>query len=185
MIDVLKKTWALTHNPHPTVLPSPHFTPSSPTIRYSWLVSHSFSLPPPSMLSFCFLTLCSPPVCIFCTHFPFPHLHLTPSAPADIEEIMSTDLVPGDVVVIPGNGTIMPCDAVLVSGTCIVNESMLTGQRLRISSLSALRLQPKQRRMEQVHQKLQEFCQSALHPHVCPFTHTYEYGYFHRKKEIT
>lgn len=40
---------------------------------------------------------------------------------------MSTDLVPGDVMVIPSNGTIMPCDAVLVSGTCIVNESMLTG----------------------------------------------------------
>uniref|UniRef100_A0A3Q4HZ88 ATPase 13A3 n=1 Tax=Neolamprologus brichardi TaxID=32507 RepID=A0A3Q4HZ88_NEOBR len=46
---------------------------------------------------------------------------------ADIEEILSTDLVPGDVIVIPSNGTIMPCDAVLVSGTCIVNESMLTG----------------------------------------------------------
>lgn len=47
---------------------------------------------------------------------------------ADIEEILSTDLVPGDLMVIPSNGTIMPCDAVLVSGTCIVNESMLTGE---------------------------------------------------------
>lgn len=45
----------------------------------------------------------------------------------EIEEILSTDLVPGDLMVIPSNGTIMPCDAVLVSGTCIVNESMLTG----------------------------------------------------------
>ncbi|KAI9519380.1 hypothetical protein NQZ68_029548, partial [Dissostichus eleginoides] len=43
-----------------------------------------------------------------------------------IKKILSTDLVPGDVMVIPSNGTIMPCDAVLVSGTCIVNESMLT-----------------------------------------------------------
>uniref|UniRef100_A0A668AEB2 Polyamine-transporting ATPase 13A3 n=1 Tax=Myripristis murdjan TaxID=586833 RepID=A0A668AEB2_9TELE len=51
----------------------------------------------------------------------------------DIEEIMSTDLVPGDVVVIPGNGTIMPCDAVLVSGTCIVNESMLTGESVPVT----------------------------------------------------
>lgn len=41
---------------------------------------------------------------------------------------MSTDLVPGDVIIIPANGTIMPCDAVLVQGTCIVNESMLTGE---------------------------------------------------------
>lgn len=41
---------------------------------------------------------------------------------------MSTELVPGDVIAIPANGMIMPCDAVLVRGTCIVNESMLTGE---------------------------------------------------------
>lgn len=46
----------------------------------------------------------------------------------EIEEIFSTDLVPGDVMVIPLNGIVMPCDAVLISGTCIVNESMLTGK---------------------------------------------------------
>uniref|UniRef100_H2LU20 Polyamine-transporting ATPase 13A3 n=1 Tax=Oryzias latipes TaxID=8090 RepID=H2LU20_ORYLA len=51
----------------------------------------------------------------------------------DIEEILSTDLVPGDVMVIPNNGTIMPCDAVLVSGTCIVNESMLTGESVPVT----------------------------------------------------
>uniref|UniRef100_A0A669B5V4 ATPase 13A3 n=1 Tax=Oreochromis niloticus TaxID=8128 RepID=A0A669B5V4_ORENI len=52
---------------------------------------------------------------------------------SDIEEILSTDLVPGDVMVIPSNGTIMPCDAVLVSGTCIVNESMLTGESVPVT----------------------------------------------------
>uniref|UniRef100_A0A8D0AWJ0 Polyamine-transporting ATPase 13A3 n=1 Tax=Sander lucioperca TaxID=283035 RepID=A0A8D0AWJ0_SANLU len=52
---------------------------------------------------------------------------------AKIEEILSTDLVPGDVMVIPSNGTIMPCDAVLVSGTCIVNESMLTGESVPVT----------------------------------------------------
>jgi len=46
----------------------------------------------------------------------------------DIEQAMSTDLVPGDVIIIPANGMVMPCDAVLVHGTCIVNESMLTGR---------------------------------------------------------
>ncbi|XP_029003029.1 polyamine-transporting ATPase 13A3 [Betta splendens] len=50
-----------------------------------------------------------------------------------IEEIMSTDLVPGDMMVIPSNGTIMTCDAVLVSGTCIVNESMLTGESVPVT----------------------------------------------------
>lgn len=47
--------------------------------------------------------------------------------PPGVEEILSTELVPGDVLVVPLNGMIMPCDAVLLSGTCIVNESMLTG----------------------------------------------------------
>ncbi|KAG7488168.1 hypothetical protein MATL_G00031590 [Megalops atlanticus] len=51
----------------------------------------------------------------------------------EIEEAMSTDLVPGDVMVIPTNGTIMPCDAVLISGTCIVNESMLTGESVPVT----------------------------------------------------
>lgn len=48
--------------------------------------------------------------------------------PAGMEEVLSTDLVPGDVIVVPLRGMIMPCDAVLLSGTCIVNESMLTGK---------------------------------------------------------
>ncbi|XP_028977460.2 probable cation-transporting ATPase 13A3 isoform X2 [Esox lucius] len=54
-------------------------------------------------------------------------------ANSEIEEALSTDLVPGDVVVIPSNGTIMPCDAVLISGTCIVNESMLTGESVPVT----------------------------------------------------
>lgn len=42
-------------------------------------------------------------------------------------EVNTTDLVPGDVLVIPGTGCLMACDAVLISGNAIVNESMLTG----------------------------------------------------------
>lgn len=41
--------------------------------------------------------------------------------------ISSEDLVPGDVLVIPPKGALLHCDAVLLSGNCIVNESMLTG----------------------------------------------------------
>ncbi|XP_008581952.1 PREDICTED: probable cation-transporting ATPase 13A3 [Galeopterus variegatus] len=52
---------------------------------------------------------------------------------AEIEEIFSTDLVPGDVMIIPLNGTVMPCDAVLINGTCIVNESMLTGESVPVT----------------------------------------------------
>ncbi|XP_075412341.1 polyamine-transporting ATPase 13A3 isoform X2 [Tenrec ecaudatus] len=51
----------------------------------------------------------------------------------EIEETFSTELVPGDIILIPLNGTVMPCDAVLVSGTCIVNESMLTGESVPVT----------------------------------------------------
>ncbi|XP_062833599.1 polyamine-transporting ATPase 13A3 isoform X3 [Anolis carolinensis] len=53
-----------------------------------------------------------------------------------VEEILSTDLVPGDVIVVPLNGMVMPCDAVLVSGTCIVNESMLTGESVPVTKIN-------------------------------------------------
>lgn len=37
-------------------------------------------------------------------------------------------LVPGDVLEIPSSGCTMTCDAVLLSGNCILDESMLTGE---------------------------------------------------------
>ncbi|XP_031641127.1 probable cation-transporting ATPase 13A3 [Contarinia nasturtii] len=46
----------------------------------------------------------------------------------DVDVIASDSLVPGDVIVIPMDGGILACDAVLISGSCIVNESMLTGE---------------------------------------------------------
>ncbi|KAM3921896.1 polyamine-transporting ATPase 13A2 isoform 2-T2 [Leptodactylus fuscus] len=46
------------------------------------------------------------------------------------EELLvnSLDLVPGDCILLPPAGILMPCDAVLLSGECMVNESMLTGE---------------------------------------------------------
>ncbi|XP_066462433.1 polyamine-transporting ATPase 13A2 isoform X2 [Eleutherodactylus coqui] len=46
------------------------------------------------------------------------------------EELMmnSVDLVPGDCILLPPGGVLMPCDAALLSGECMVNESMLTGE---------------------------------------------------------
>ncbi|KAL0966747.1 hypothetical protein UPYG_G00299650 [Umbra pygmaea] len=58
------------------------------------------------------------------------------NSPGDVDEAMSTELVPGDVIVIPANGMIMPCDAVLTQGTCIVNESMLTGESVPVTKTS-------------------------------------------------
>ncbi|XP_058794306.1 polyamine-transporting ATPase 13A3 isoform X2 [Phymastichus coffea] len=42
-------------------------------------------------------------------------------------------LVPGDVLVIPSHGCVMPCDAVLLTGNCILNESMLTGESVPVT----------------------------------------------------
>ena len=42
--------------------------------------------------------------------------------------ISSTDLVPGDVFVLNEEGTAVPCDCILIQGTVIINEAMLTGE---------------------------------------------------------
>ena len=47
----------------------------------------------------------------------------------------STELVPGDVIEVPENIS-MPCDLVLLSGSCIVNESMLTGESIPVIKTS-------------------------------------------------
>uniref|UniRef100_A0A8C4QPU4 ATPase 13A3 n=1 Tax=Eptatretus burgeri TaxID=7764 RepID=A0A8C4QPU4_EPTBU len=49
------------------------------------------------------------------------------------ETVSSTELVPGDVINIPLGGVMMPCDAVLLNGTAIVNESMLTGESIPVT----------------------------------------------------
>ncbi|XP_025142176.3 probable cation-transporting ATPase 13A5 isoform X3 [Bubalus bubalis] len=43
-----------------------------------------------------------------------------------LQELESRLLVPGDVLILPGKLS-LPCDAVLIDGSCVVNEGMLTG----------------------------------------------------------
>ena len=46
-------------------------------------------------------------------------------------------LVPGDYVLFPTNGGYtVECDAVLVEGSCVVNESMLTGESIPVTKVS-------------------------------------------------
>ena len=42
--------------------------------------------------------------------------------------IKSKELVPGDIIAIP-QGEI-PCDAIVIQGSCVMNESMLTGESI-------------------------------------------------------
>ncbi|XP_037089769.1 probable cation-transporting ATPase 13A3 [Pollicipes pollicipes] len=51
----------------------------------------------------------------------------------EVVELGCERLVPGDVLVLPESGCSMACDAVLVAGSCIVNESMLTGESVPVT----------------------------------------------------
>lgn len=46
--------------------------------------------------------------------------------------VSSNELVPGDCILIPAEGLLLPCDAALLSGECLVNESMLTGESVPV-----------------------------------------------------
>ncbi|XP_028650762.1 probable cation-transporting ATPase 13A4 [Erpetoichthys calabaricus] len=48
-------------------------------------------------------------------------------------EIPSNQMVPGDIFQIIGNKQILSCDAILLSGSCIINESMLTGESVPVT----------------------------------------------------
>ncbi|GIX99954.1 probable cation-transporting ATPase 13A4, partial [Caerostris extrusa] len=50
-------------------------------------------------------------------------------------QVSSKDLVPGDVLVLSQSPFVMFCDAVLLSGNCVVNESMLTGESIPITKI--------------------------------------------------
>ncbi|ERE75972.1 putative cation-transporting ATPase 13A5-like protein [Cricetulus griseus] len=49
-----------------------------------------------------------------------------------LQELESRLLVPGDVLILPGK-TSLPCDAVLIDGSCVVNEGMLTGESIPVT----------------------------------------------------
>ncbi|KAM9316057.1 putative cation-transporting ATPase 13A4 [Gastrophryne carolinensis] len=45
----------------------------------------------------------------------------------------SRDLVPGDIIILTGKNFFMSCDAILINGTCIINEGMLTGECIPVT----------------------------------------------------
>ncbi|XP_075194635.1 putative cation-transporting ATPase 13A4 [Anomaloglossus baeobatrachus] len=51
----------------------------------------------------------------------------------DCSQVDSCHLVPGDVIVLSGKGFSMSCDAILINGTCVVNEGMLTGESIPVT----------------------------------------------------
>ncbi|NXN19454.1 AT134 ATPase, partial [Indicator maculatus] len=49
------------------------------------------------------------------------------------QELESQHLVPGDTMILKEGKTLLPCDAILLSGQCTVNESMLTGESIPVT----------------------------------------------------
>ncbi|KAJ8686408.1 hypothetical protein QAD02_022202 [Eretmocerus hayati] len=58
----------------------------------------------------------------------------------ELENISSAELVPGDIIELPRHKGMIVCDAVLLNGVCVVNESMLTGESVPVTKTS---LQPR------------------------------------------
>lgn len=56
--------------------------------------------------------------------------------------LCSDQLVPGDLVHIPPHGCTLQYDAVLLNGTCIVNESMLTGESVPVTKVALPLIDP-------------------------------------------
>ncbi|XP_029680789.1 probable cation-transporting ATPase 13A3 isoform X1 [Formica exsecta] len=52
------------------------------------------------------------------------------------ENISSKELVPGDIIELPKHQATLVCDAVLLTGQCILNESMLTGESVPVRKTS-------------------------------------------------
>uniref|UniRef100_A0A8C3K5N5 Cation-transporting ATPase n=1 Tax=Calidris pygmaea TaxID=425635 RepID=A0A8C3K5N5_9CHAR len=49
------------------------------------------------------------------------------------KELESRYLVPGDMFLLDGKKLSLPCDAVLIDGSCVVNEGMLTGESIPVT----------------------------------------------------
>lgn len=46
-------------------------------------------------------------------------------------KVSSLQLIPGDIIEVPEN-TVIPCDLILLNGSCIINECMLTGESIPV-----------------------------------------------------
>ena len=47
-------------------------------------------------------------------------------------KLESQNIVPGDVILVPPGGTFIPADCVILTGSAIVNEGMLTGESIPV-----------------------------------------------------
>nr|CAB3224444.1 probable cation-transporting ATPase 13A3 [Phallusia mammillata] len=87
------------------------------------------------------------------------------------KDVCGKELVPGDVIVIPQHGAQLACDVALVSGTCIVNESTLTGKSVPITKTPLPKAASKMQNVysADLHKRHTLFCGTeVLQTRVCP-----------------
>ena len=58
-------------------------------------------------------------------------IEINPEINIHKKKMSSLDLLPGDLIEIPEN-SIMPCDIIILNGSCIMNECMLTGESIPV-----------------------------------------------------
>ncbi|CAI2356256.1 unnamed protein product [Caenorhabditis sp. 36 PRJEB53466] len=51
-------------------------------------------------------------------------------------DIDASQIVPGDIIILPSHNFVLPCDCLLMNGTVIVNEAMLTGESVPVTKAS-------------------------------------------------
>jgi cation-transporting ATPase 13A3/4/5 len=49
--------------------------------------------------------------------------------------VRSEELVPGDLIKLTGSNWVLPCDAVVIKGTCVCDESGLTGESMPVRKI--------------------------------------------------
>ena len=70
----------------------------------------------------------------------------------------STELVPGDIIILPTHCSFtIECDAILLNGSCIVDESFLTGESVPLCKV-ALTEDPNMLYTPNTHNKNTLFC---------------------------
>ncbi|XP_019728679.1 polyamine-transporting ATPase 13A2 [Hippocampus comes] len=74
--------------------------------------------------------------------------------------VSSEELVPGDCICLPKDGQLMPCDAALLAGECLVNEGMLTGESVPV--LKTPLLSSEKKYISDVDRKHTLFCGTQL-----------------------
>ncbi|UMM42643.1 hypothetical protein L5515_018393 [Caenorhabditis briggsae] len=51
-------------------------------------------------------------------------------------QVDASEIVPNDIIILPSTTFILPCDCLLMNGTVIVNEAMLTGESVPVTKVS-------------------------------------------------